>query len=304
MQPQQASRTALMTAYLRGYHAANDNPKIFDDSLALRLIPEAVQKAFEQHLADSSCQFIPESALSNLDYNSRLKIGIQVMGGAILARSRYTEDCLEESIAEGVCQYVILGAGLDTFAYRRMDMQTHLRVFEIDHPDTQATKRLMLSHAELRAPENLHYIPVDFKAQTLKTALADSEFNPADKTFFSWLGVTHYLPVQAISATLSDISGITTKGSRIVFDYWDKSAFDPEKASDRIKTIIQNTRRIGEPIITGLDPSNLGPYLEKLGWNLKENLNPSDIRRRFFEGRTDGYTASDHVNYACAVIEY
>lgn len=290
----------FMTAYLRGYHALHDHPIIFDDPIAFELIPEQVRTALEQHLAKSSRGMADESPGINND-SEALRLGVQIMAGAILARARYAEDCLEEAVKQGVKQYVILGAGMDTFAFRRPDLKD-IQVFEIDHPDTQDLKRLLLIKHNLETPANHHFIPVDFTRENLVSALKNASYDPRSLSFFSWLGVTHYLPEESIYSTLKDIASISAPGSQIVFDYWDISAFDPAKSSNRIKSIIESTKRIGEPVITGFDPATLSGELARLGFGLRENLSPDEIRRRYFEGRSDGYSASDHVNYARAVV--
>ncbi|MGE5398093.1 MAG: class I SAM-dependent methyltransferase [Chitinophagales bacterium] len=295
--------TAFMTAFIRGYHSVNDNPKIIDDQLALRLVPEEVQENLKRHLAKTAADMAPESAAECTDYESALRLGVRVMAGSILARARYVEDRLEEAVRKGVSQYVILGAGLDTFAFRRLDLSDRLQVFELDLPATQDIKRKLLGRLGLKDPDNLHFVPIDFTQESLDSALTRSGYDPEQHSFFSWMGVTHYLPMEAISVTLKAITGVSGPGSEIVFDYWDNSAFDPEQSSSRVKSLIENVKNIGEPIITGFDPLTLGLELAQLGLDLVENLGPSDIRQRYLENCGGGYTIGKHAHLACARIK-
>ncbi|MHB8918499.1 MAG: class I SAM-dependent methyltransferase [Desulfocucumaceae bacterium] len=220
-----------------------------------------------------------------------------------LSRSRYTEDALEESVREGVQQFVILGAGMDTFAFRRPEMLGQLRVFEVDHPATQAFKRSRITELGWEHPAQLHFVPVDFTHESIAAALTRSSYDPQALSFFSWLGVTYYLPREAAFATLRALADIAPAGSTVIFDYMDTDAFVPGRAAKRIQMSIEKCQEWGEPLITGFDPSTLATDLTHLGLRLNEDLSPSDIQGRYFQGRTDGYYACEHVHFAWAVVE-
>ncbi len=295
--------TALMMAFLRGFHAVYDNAKIFNDSLAYDLLPEEVREAFKQHLIESAAEMAPELAKECTDTETSLRLAVRTMAGPVLARARFVEELLEEAIRKGISQYVILGAGFDTFAHRRLDLAGRLQVFELDLPPTQEIKRQLLGRLNLEKQDYLHYIPVDFTKGNLASALSKSKYDSGQVSFFSWMGVTQYLPLEALLLTLKDIIGLSSAGSEIVFDYYDKSAFDPDKASNRVKYIMNTTKRIGETIITGFEPSKLGMELAPLGLRLLDNLGPEEIQQRYFEECNEGYAASDHVHLAHAVVE-
>lgn len=296
------SRTALMTAYVRGYHALHDEPKIFDDAIGYRLVPEEARNALKQHLIKTASQMAPERAGECIDDEATLRLGVHIMAGSILARARYVEDRLEKAVkTKDVKQYVILGAGLDTFAFRQPVWAEGVKVFEIDHPSTQEGKRTELKQAGMQEPDNLYFIPIDFTSETLTSALKRSKYDPQSPSFFCWTGVTHYLPLEAIKATLSDIVNLSPKGSEVVFDYWDHLAFDPAAASSRVKSLIETTKIIGEPIITGFDPANLEHVLAPLGLRLVDNLGPAEIREKYHL-EDIGYTTSQHVHFACAEV--
>lgn len=299
MEENQVSITALVTAYARAYHAKNDSPKIFNDLLADHLFKEEERSYLGHNLAESLKFFDPERAMSCPDQATALAWVMQSYNGpTTLSRSRYVEDSLAELVNQGVEQYVILGAGLDTFAFRQPELIKQLRVFELDHPATQAFKRQRLTEIGWEFPEQLHLIPVDFTKEGLAEVLKHSPYDPQVLSFFSWLGVTYYLPRDVVFNKLRQIAGIAPSGSMIIFDYLDTNAFDPKKASKRVQLTQEIVRRAGEPMKTGFDPSTLAEDLEGIGFHLRENLSPSDIEERYFKGRTDDYHASEHTYFA------
>ncbi len=302
MKENQASFSAMMTAYIRAYHSMHDTPKIFDDFLAYRLIPPEVSALIEQgfkkneHFEDSEHTASLSGKATN--YASVMKTT------NVLSRARYTEDALEEAFRQGVKQYVILGAGMDTFSFRRAEMMEFLEVFEVDHPATQNFKLLRLAELGWEHPAKLHFIPIDFTKENLVTALTrSSAYNPNVKSFFSWLGVTMYLTREEVFSTLRSITDIAPEGSIVVFDYFDSDAFLPEKSSPAMQKKQEIFQKLGEKITTGFDPSTLAEDLSSLGLRLHENLSPEDIEKRYFQGREDGYHAPEHGHIAYAICE-
>lgn len=292
LETNQVSLTAIMTAYIRAYHAMNDVPKIFDDFLAYRLIPEERRTLIEQGFT-TALQL--NNSERTADPATEIRSLLQTMGlPQVLGRSRYTEDKLELAPQLGVRQYVILGAGLDTFAYRRPDLVEQLQVFEIDHPATQTFKRDRVAELNWIIHSNLHFVAVDFTNESLAEGLKRASFDPQAKSFFSWLGVTMYLTKADVLKTFRSISDVAPVGSTVVFDYF---------SSPQLQEIQENLRKIGEPIKTAFDPSTLAFDLATVGLQLQENVNPADIQERYFQGRTDGYHASKHVHFACAVVK-
>ena len=199
---------------------------------------------------------------------------------------------------------MILGAGMDTFAFRQPEMMEHLEVFEIDHPTTQEFKLHRLAELGWKHPAKLHFIPIDFTKESLITALtSSSSYDQTVKTFFNWLGVTYFLTRDEVFTTFCSIREIAPANSTIVFDYLDTDAFIPEKSSPQMQKSLEYLRKIGEPMITGFNPSTLGEELASLGFRLHENLSPVNIEERYFQGRTDGYHAYEHGHFACAVVK-
>lgn len=305
MEENQYSRTAMMTAFCRGYHALYDDPKIFDDSLAHRIIPEEVRAGLEQYIVAALKSANPEFFASLPDRAAA--VGWVIRNNfptpLFLSRARYTEDTLETAVKQGVKQYVILGAGMDTFAFRRKELMEQLQVFEIDHPATQVFKRSRLAELGWDLPVQLHFIPADFNQESLTEALQRSDYDPQARTFFSWLGVTMYLTRDTVLATLRTITDISPTGSTVIFDYFDPDAFDPEKAAPRVQGMMRQVQKLGEPMKAGFVPSTLDADLHLVGLRLQEQLSPSDIQERYFKGRTDGYYAFENAHFACAVVE-
>jgi methyltransferase (TIGR00027 family) len=300
-----ASITALITAYCRGYHATHDSPKIFDDFLAAELFTSEEHHAFDRQLAGQLQVINPERAAANPDQATALACVMQTHNGPItLSRSRYTEDQLiGHAVEQGISQYVILGAGFDTFAFRRPDLLDRLQVFEVDHPSTQAIKQQRLALLNQAFPPQLHFAPIDFATQRLSPVLGQSDYDPRQKTFFSWLGVTYYLTREVVADTLHDVAAIAPQGSVIVFDYMDADAFVPQRAAKRIQLMQAIARQVGEPMQTGFDPIELAADLDRAGFQLEEDLGPAEIEERYFRDRADEYRAFEHVHFARAVVK-
>jgi methyltransferase (TIGR00027 family) len=304
MSENQASITAMVTAFCRAWHSTHDAPRIFDDFLADKLFSADEYLFLGKRMSELLRVVDQEKAAENPDQETALACVMQKYSASIsLGRARYTEDNLKEALKKGVKQYVILGAGLDTFAFREPEMVNRLQVFEVDFSATQEDKIRRIKSADWKIPEQLHFVPVDFNKENLADALGKFTYDPKALSFFSWLGVTYYLPIESVMETLRAIAGIAPKGSTIVFDYLDRDAFNPEKAGRRITLLREITKRTGEPMITGFDPDTLAAELNKVGFQLQENLSPSDIEKRFFQGRKDDYHAYENVHFALAVVE-
>jgi methyltransferase (TIGR00027 family) len=218
----------------------------------------------------------------------------------VLGRARYNEDKLSDAISKGISQYVIVGAGLDTFALRRPDLQTRLRVFELDHPLTQALKRDRLVQAAPALPPNLHFCPTDFERDSVASSLSRSPYDPAIPTFFSWLGVTVYLTREAIRNTLTSIRTVAVSGSEFVMDYADSAVFLPGNQSPAMRAVFNRAQRFGEPFISGFDPRTLAKELAALGFELLEDLDHEGQEARYFAGRTDGLRPMEFAHFAHA----
>jgi len=266
MQEGKFSRTAQRVAIRRAAHQLLDQPRVFDDPMALRIIGT--------------------DAAAELRSNPKEHHAFSRAFRAFMAaRSRYAEDELARAVAQGVRQYVVLGAGLDTFAYR--NPYPSLRVFEVDHPATQAWKREQLQAAKIAVPVSMTFVPVDFERQTLEACLAHSGFDFNSPAFFSWLGVTPYLTREACMATLA-LTAKMPVGSGVVFDF----AIDPAllNAGQRqaLAALSERVAAAGEPFQLFFDPGELQDELKSMGFHHTEFVQGKELNARYFQDRDDG----------------
>lgn len=226
-----ASITALMSAFGRAFHAENEEHPVFRDSLAKELMTAEEYTAVQSYLLGGAPFFEPEIDPAVLQPKELLRRLVNVhIAPSPLCRAAYTEQALKTAVLTGTKQYVILGAGLDTFAFREPEFLSKHRVFEVDHPLTQADKKERIARAGWTIPDNLTFVPVDFTKDSLAQRLVAAGFDPAAKSFFSWLGVTYYLSAEAIDTMLSALSGLCTDGSTLVFDYPDENSLQRPKS--------------------------------------------------------------------------
>lgn len=304
MKKNKASMTALVSAFGRAYHSLYENPKIFDDYLARQLIKDEEFNNISKNMAEGIKFFNPKEAHFYTNKESALEWVVQhQIAPTPLARSRYAEDMLENAIKLGVKQYVILGAGFDTFAFRKPEMLNKIKVFEVDYPATQELKLERIKEIGWEINSNNKYVPIDFSTDNLKKSLLDAGYDPKELSFFSCLGVTYYLNKTEIYNLFKDIADIAPKGSGVVFDYPDADIFCMEKTSDRVQAMVAMAKVAGEPMKTGYEYSDLESDLEKAGLLIYEHLVPADIEERYFEERTDNYHAFENINYVLAVAK-
>jgi methyltransferase (TIGR00027 family) len=267
MQTGQASKTALRVAIRRAAHQLMEQPRILDDPIAVRLIGSAYARDLER-----------ASHKVARDFRAFMAV-----------RSRYVEDRLAEAIASGVKQYVILGAGLDTFAYR--NPFPSLRVFEVDFPATQEWKRSMLEEAAISLPENVTFVPLDFEHKTLSAGLAEAGFDSSASAFFGWLGVVPYLTHAAFRATLDTIAQLPAD-SAVSFDY----SLAPETLSKVGRTAFDalagRVAAAGEPFQLFFTPETMAAELTRAGFHRIEQLDSDHLNEIYFENRADGLKLS------------
>lgn len=216
-----------------------------------------------------------------------------------LCRAAYTEKALKTAVLTGTKQYVILGAGMDAFAFREPEFLSKHKVFEVDHPLTQKDKLERIHRAGWTVPDNLTFVPMDFTKDSLAERLIAAGFDPSAKSFFSWFGVTYYLSAEAIGKTLAELSSLCADGSTLVFDYPDENFFDaPEK---RVQNTIMMAKAGGEPMKTAFSYGELEKLLETHGFLIYELLTPDDIQRDIIDKAGADMEAFEHVNYCLAV---
>lgn len=201
-------------------------------------------------------------------------------------RTRFTEDAVEQAVASGVRQFAILGAGLDSFAYRRRDLLTKLRVYEVDQPESQEWKRRRLRELGVAIPSNLVFAPIDFERQTLLAGLGAAGFDFSAPAILSWIGVTVLLSGAAIEATLKDVAALPP-GSRIVFTY-DLPHRELDLHGQAMRDFIAGRAAgMGEPFLTLLEPSKIDELLTRLGFRDISHFGPDDAADAYFKDRPE-----------------
>jgi methyltransferase (TIGR00027 family) len=259
------SRTALRVALRRAAHQFLDSPRVLDDPFAVPIVGDAAAE------------------IASRRHNSRVARHLRAF---MVARSRYAEDNLAASLAGGVAQYLILGAGLDTSGYRGIAL-SGLNVFEVDHPNTQAWKRDCLVAAKIPVPASVKFVSVDFERQDLLAELKPAGFRTDQPAFVSWLGVVPYLTKEAATHTFGFI-GKLPKGSGVVFDYSVPRSSLGLLERLALDTLARRVANAGEPFRLFFTPEELRCFLSGLGFHQIEQLAAKEINARYFANRQDG----------------
>ncbi|MBI3644406.1 MAG: class I SAM-dependent methyltransferase [Acidobacteriales bacterium] len=263
------SRTALRVAVRRAAHQILDHPVVFEDALALSMI------GAEEASKLKSLALRPET------------MGSPGLRAFLAVRSRFAEDELTKAVDQGVTQYVVLGAGLDTFAYRSPLLHTGLKVFEVDHPATQQWKRDQLRASGIAVPSGVVFVPVNFESQDLKQALEQAGFQMDERTCFSWLGVAPYLTGRAFDETLSFIAAMP-EGSGVVFDYAVSRSSLNAAEQRAFDLLADRVAAEGEPFQLFFEPEELAQRLRRIGFRHIEDLGGAQLNARYLPGRQDG----------------
>jgi methyltransferase (TIGR00027 family) len=268
------SATAQRVARYRAEHQVWDVPPVFTDPLALPI------------LGDDAAAIGARPVQETPD--------VRALRAFVAVRSRFAEDALAAAVARGVRQYVVLGAGLDTFAYR--NPHRDLRVFEVDYPATQAWKRQRIGDAGLALPPELTFVPVDFASQALFIELGRHGFEDASPAFFSWLGVTMYLERDVVLETLRAIA-TASPDNAVAFDY----RVAAREFSGAAARLAARVALAGEPFRSAFEPHALATDLLRFGYARIEDLDARAINERYFAGRSDGLQVRGSAHLASAV---
>ncbi len=277
-----ASSTAIGTALMRAAHTRLDRPALIDDPWGDRLGFAGEREAVQAR-----------EGAPDLDAILRAHPSY----GTVILRARYTEDRLADAVRRGVRQYVIVGAGMDSFALRRPAFARELEIFEVDHPSTQGLKTDRLESYAIPLPDGLHLVAADLSETALDDALAGSPFDGERPTFFSWLGVTPYLTREANLATLTAIAACAPAGSEVVFSYLHQGVLDSDAAEDPVQQARAQVASLGEPWVSGFYPERLSAELRGTGLALIENIGPEQLAARYCADRSDGLrpTPGSHI---------
>ena len=262
------SRTAGLTALMRAFHqSADEEPKILADSIAARLVDTTGD---DEWLAP----------ILGHPFAKQWRAGF-------LIRNRYAEDCLAECVERGLQQYAILGAGLDTFAFRQPPWARSLCIYEIDHPATQRWKCDRLAVAGIAIPSNLTFVPINFERTSLLGALRAANFDFRSKTFCSWLGVTQYLTLDAIRGTLEFVLSLP-RWSEIVFSFVLPFEMLPKVEAEARAMAAHKSAEVGEPYLTTFRAEDLKAQLGAMGFSEVIHLMPEEVHERYLKNRRDG----------------
>ncbi len=258
MKPNESSRTALIPARQRAAHQLLDHGSILFDPFAIKILREDEKDVLQ------FANFHPMASIGRL---------------LTAARSRIAEDALSEAVARGVRQIVILGAGLDAFALRSPYDALEIRIYEVDHPATQAWKRQCMAEAQLALPPWLIFVPVDFERDDLGEMLAGAGFQRNSPAFFTWLGVVPYLTREATGSTLDYMASI--QSSEVVFDYMEPPQSFSEEMRELVTEQTEELEKMGERWVSSFEPAGIRSFLRAHGFREIEDVDFQEITSRF-----------------------
>lgn len=283
------SVTAKICAFVRAWHSNKSRQKIYDDYLAYDMLGKEEYDSIYEMISgglDGSQSFSRE--------DTELIIN-EYFAPIPLSRIHFNESRLADFAAEnGKIQYVICGAGSDTFSFRNDN--ENIEVFEIDHPDTQRYKLEKIGELEWKIQKNVHFVSVDFEKERMCDKLIDAGFDPSKKTFFSILGVSYYLTLDVFTDTLKQMTEIAALGSVLVFDYPIKTGVFPRRVT-RLEVI---TQQLGEVMRGGYDYDEVSRALYSLGFQIDTYMSPEKVQKEYFDGRDDGLKAFENVSLISA----
>ena len=276
MSDYKASHTALGTAYLRAAHQLLDaQPLLFDDPVALPLLGLEGLKLI-QDTADN--------------YQTPEMLALRAH---VVLRSRFTEDRLAAAVSRGITQYVILGAGFDTFALRQPAWAKNIKIIEVDHAGTQTMKRSYIAAAGLAMPENAVFADINFENESFHDGLFRYSVSMKEPSFFSWLGVTMYLKEDAIDAVLRSVA-MFPADSEIVLTFVQPPGDSPSPLAQRVANL-------GEPWVSCFAPYALKAKLLGVGFSKVEFLSPAEAEAWYFRQRPKDLPVPKKINILCAV---
>lgn len=280
MKTGRASKTAQAAAAIRAYDNLSNQPPLFHDAYAIKMTSPAWRFV------------LSNKALMRLLKTQPVRRAWDLLITQVALRSAYSEDWLYEALNRGVKQYVMIGAGLDSFALRAAAQYPDVKIYEIDHPDTQALKISVLSeHGKI--PENVEFVPINFEQEKLSEALKKSSYDANQIAYFSWLGTTHYLKPKTTLSTLKDLASCATTNSEVVFDY--SVPYQNLQGIERLGTMFlsQITHLLNEPIMGFFNTQQLHDLMWNLGYLVLEDLSGTDITERYLVSSKKGMQHTD-----------
>lgn len=301
---EQTSMTALICAFSRAYHSEHKKVKVYDDHVAKALLTDAIYQQVSNSLLEGIQFFLP--GFEGTKEDALRCIVDQQLSPLPLGRAAFAEQSLQRAAFVGIRQYVILGAGYDTFAYRQPAWAKHLSIFELDHPNTAQAKQRHLKDASIPIPKNLSFVATDLTQESWPCSLREQEgFSSKSRSFCSLLGLVYYLSKEAFSTLLVSLSPLLPPGSSLVFDYPEERYYT-EGAGGHTQKLAILAGAANEPMLASYSYAEMEALLSKHGFLIYEHLTPTDMTQQYFASYnkanpTQAMTALDHVNYCLAV---
>jgi methyltransferase (TIGR00027 family) len=273
--------TAARVSLWRALHAEIDAPPhVLEDTIGLQLIaPDANWRERQ-------------------DMNPQWTQGYRA---AIVARARFVEDLVAEKAGQGLAQYVLLGAGVDTFAQRRPEVAARLTVFEVDQAGPQAWKRRRLVEEGFGVPAWLRLVPVDFEAEDWRVKLAQAGFDAGRAALVASTGVSMYLTHEAIVATLAAVAGLAP-GSVLAMTFLLPPALVPEGERAQYEMVMERARAAGTPFVSLFRPEEMLALAREAGFGKVEHVSTEELTRRYFGGRADGLRPGSGEEFLVATV--
>jgi methyltransferase (TIGR00027 family) len=276
MKFKQKNSTAEVTAAMRAAHVLYHQPAVFNDPYALHLTSPALRLV---------CQNRFSGWLLRRKFISK---SLRPIAAQVVSRAKYAEERLEQCVSKGISQYVIIGAGFDSFCLRCPDFSAGLQIYEIDHPAIQQTKQKRIMEISGSAPEGVEFLAADLEKRTAADALSASSYLKDDRAFFSWLGTVPYLSEEAVFNVFRDLAAYAARGSEIVFDYSILTSMWAPEERQALLRVMRIIERRGEALKSFFEPDALQEELSRLGYQILENISPDDLNRKYFSYREDG----------------
>jgi methyltransferase (TIGR00027 family) len=286
------SRTAALVALYRAIESSRPAAtRLFEDPLAPAFLGRRFRWALRLSRLPLVGAALPWSVVDRHWSGPR---------GTVAVRTRYIDDALGQALGEGVDQVVILGAGFDCRAYRVPGLEKR-RVFEVDHPVTQAWKKAVIARQLRTFPRHVRFVPIDFATESLGEAMLTAGYRGEARTFFICEGVTHYLQDQDVDAMFRFVAR-GAAGTRMVFTYVHRRMLDGSLAFAGAADTLATVRRAGEPYTFGFDPSDLPAYLTARDLDLIEDVDASVYRERYLTPRGRGEEPLAEFQRAALVV--
>ena len=270
------SRTSKVCAFVRAWYTREKQGRLCDDYLAYDLLGETEYEQIYSNLSRKDSELYRKEGDSLESVINRFLLPI------IIPRMNFLEKRIERFGKNGEkIQYVILGAGSDTFSFRSKN--ENIEIFEVDHPSTQRKKLQRVDSKGWKIPKNVHYVSVDFETEHIGEALLKAGFQKGKKTIFSIMGVSYYLSLPVFADMLLEISTLSVKGNVVVFDYPQKR----QNVSDKVRRLRNFTENLGEKMQDGYDYYEIWRVLDLLGFKIDTLLTPEKVQKKYFENDTE-----------------